>query len=146
MDQRKDSKPERRRYGRHKVEFAVKVHLSQDGKASSCQGTGTNVGECGIQLFISRDLAVGQTIRLELSLPYDRTTLNLHAVVRNRLGFKYGVEFRNPTERDRQIILQNCKVLALFSHEGNSSFTASCSARRPPMGMKVRFLTPIDSK
>jgi c-di-GMP-binding flagellar brake protein YcgR len=105
---------ERRRCKRYRVDFAVKVHLACAGKASTSDGTGSNISDSGMQLFISRNLAVGELITLELCLPYHRKTLKLRAVIKNRVSFNYGVEFLNLSEHDREAILQNCRVLALM--------------------------------
>ena len=67
-----------------------------------------------MQLFISRNFAVGQLITLELSLPYHRKTVKLCAVIKNRVSFNYGVEFLNLSEQDQEVIVQNCRALALM--------------------------------
>ena len=112
--ERKTPELEQRRSKRFKVELAVKVHLSDAGKPSASHGTGTNISDGGMQLFISRDLAVGQLVTLELSLPYHRKKLKLRAVIKSRVSFNYGVEFLNLSEHDREVIVQSCRVLALM--------------------------------
>ena len=112
--ERKTSKLEQRRCERFKVNVAVTVHQSEGGKASSWHGQGTNISDGGMQLFISKAFSVGQLITVEIRLPYHRKALKLRAVVRNRLSFNYGIEFINPSERDREAIVQNCRVLALL--------------------------------
>jgi hypothetical protein len=110
----KTSELEQRGCDRFRVNVAVKVHLSDAGQASSCHGTGTNISVGGMQLVISKDFVVGQLITIELRLPYHRRTLKLRAVVRNRVSFKYGVEFIDLSDRDRDAIVQNCRVLSLL--------------------------------
>ena len=105
---------DQRRSQRFKVELAVKVHLSDAGRPTVAHGRGSNISDGGMQLFISRNLEVGQLVTLELSLPYHRKKLTLRAVIKNRVSFNYGVEFVNPSEGDREVILQNCRVLALM--------------------------------
>jgi len=105
---------EQRRSQRFKVEIPVKVHLSDSRRSTIAHGTGSNISDGGMQLFISRNLEVGQKVTLELSLPYHRKTLTLRAVIKNRVSFNYGVEFVDPSEDDRHAIVQNCRVLALM--------------------------------
>jgi hypothetical protein len=112
--ERKTPELEQRGCDRFRVDIPVEAHLSDAGKASSCHGTGTNISVGGMQLFISRAFAVRQLLTLELRLPYHRNTLKLRAVVRNCVSFNYGVEFIDPSDRDREAIVQNCRVLALL--------------------------------
>ena len=115
MGSKRDTRDlEQRRSQRFKVELAVKVHLSDSGRPTVALGTGSNISDGGMQLFISRNLEVGQIVTLEVSLPYRRKELTLRAVIKNRVSFNYGVEFVNPSEQDREVILQNCRVLALM--------------------------------
>jgi c-di-GMP-binding flagellar brake protein YcgR len=112
--ERKTPELEQRRSKRFRVEVAVKVHLTDAGKPSTSNGTGSNISDGGMQLFIPRNFALGEVISLELSLPYHRKALKLSAVIKNRESFNYGVEFLNPSERDKEAIVQNCRVLDLM--------------------------------
>ena len=112
----KDDTPdlEQRKSQRFRVELAVKIHFLDNGRPTTAHGTGSNISDGGMQLFISRNLEVGQKVTLELTLPYHRQPLTLRAIIKNRVSFNYGVEFVDPSEHDRQVILQNCRVLALM--------------------------------
>jgi c-di-GMP-binding flagellar brake protein YcgR len=104
----------RRRSTRYKVEIRVKVTISSGKQVAAFYGTGTDISASGMGVFIPRDLSLGHTVALELCLPYCRQALKLHAVLRNRRGFHYGVEFSNASLRDRELIMRNCEVLALL--------------------------------
>jgi hypothetical protein len=49
-----------------------------------------------------------------MMLPYSREALSLVAIVRNRSGFRYGMEFKDTTDAQRQTILRTCSALALL--------------------------------
>ena len=103
-----------RKYTRYKVSIPVKVTLADDGHVATFHGTGSNVSEAGMRVFIPREFDVSRLILLELRLPYYEERLKLRAVVRNREGFEYGVEFVNPSEHHRHVIVRNCSVLTLL--------------------------------
>ena len=105
---------EQRRCERFRLNVAVEVHSPEVGKATNWHGTCTNISSSGMQIFVSKDFAVGQLVTIELLLPYHGKELRLCAVIRNRVSFNYGVEFVNPSERDREAIVQNCRALALL--------------------------------
>jgi hypothetical protein len=48
-----------------------------------------------MSLYVPDSLAVGSTVELSFVLPPEDTPLGLRAAVRNRRGFRYGLEFDN---------------------------------------------------
>lgn len=96
------------------VDVAVKINFTEGDKQASHFGTGTNISEGGMRVFVPRDLEIGKRIGVELRLPYNREELRLQATIRNRVDFEYGVEFVDATEEDREAIRRNCRVLNLL--------------------------------
>jgi hypothetical protein len=47
----------------------------------------------GVSVYASKTLEIGTFMLVELSLPAAEKALHLRAVVRNRRGFRYGLEF-----------------------------------------------------
>lgn len=106
--------PFQRKSPRYMVDLSVKITFTEGDKVASHFGTGTNISEGGMRVFVPRELEAGKRISVELRLPYNREELKLQATIRNRVGFEYGVEFVDATEEDREAIRRNCRVLNLL--------------------------------
>jgi hypothetical protein len=104
------SDPKTRRWGRYKVEVRVKVVLANRG---AVYGQGSDISEGGMALFIPTELEVGQTIKAELTLPYCREKVGLRGVIRNRAGFRYGVEFSVLCDHEKILIQRVCHALSM---------------------------------
>jgi c-di-GMP-binding flagellar brake protein YcgR len=99
-----------RRWRRYRVEVRVKVVLANRG---AVYGQGSDISEGGMALFIPTELEPGQTIRAELTLPYCREKASLRGVIRNRDGFRYGVEFSVMSDHEKVLIQRVCHALAM---------------------------------
>ena len=57
----------------------------------------------------------GTSVDLELSLPYvsGEQPIRISAVVRNRNGFRYGLEYLSLSDPDKQRLLKSLKALSL---------------------------------
>ncbi len=102
-----------RRYKRYQIDVGLQIRYTKDGVTSSLRARGSDIGAAGMSAFIPAELDLGQTVSMTLTLPYSSEQLRLTAVVRNRSGFRYGVEFFSPSERDRSIIERCCTALSL---------------------------------
>ncbi len=76
-------------------------------------GRGTDISEGGMSAYISMEIGVGKTVEMDLTLPYSRQSMKLNAIVRNRRGFCYGLEFASLAAPEREQILRVCKALSL---------------------------------
>jgi hypothetical protein len=103
-----------RKSPRYMVDLPVKITFNEGDKVASHYGTGTNISEGGMRVFVPRDLEMGKRVSVEMRLPYNREELKLQATVRNRVGFDYGIEFIDATDEDREAIRRNCRVLSLL--------------------------------
>jgi len=105
---------ERRKYRRYTIDIAIKVRISGAGGLSTyCFGRGGDVGEGGLSIHVPHELIVGKSIDLTLTLPYTERPINYRVVIRNREGFKYGVEFRELNPDDRELLLKTCQRLGV---------------------------------
>jgi hypothetical protein len=68
-------------------------------------------------LYTALELAPGDTIRLLLVLPYSRLPLSIEATVRNRLGYRYGVEFVQLSPQAEQELRRITSILELTGIE-----------------------------
>jgi hypothetical protein len=105
---------ERRKHHRYTIDIAIKVKVPAAGGVSTyCFGRGGDVGEGGLSIHLPHELVVGRSIDLTLTLPYTERAISCHVVVRNREGFKYGVEFKELNPADRELLLETCHRLGV---------------------------------
>jgi len=102
-----------RRWQRHNMDVRVKIVTRRNGVGTATYGRGTDISEGGMSAYISMEIGVGKTVEMELILPYAQQSMKINAVVRNRRGFCYGVEFVNLAAPEREQILRSCKALSL---------------------------------
>ncbi len=62
-------------------------------------------------LFVSTALQLGETVTLEVTLPYSEHPLMLTGVVRNITGERYGMEFVSLRDQQRQAITKLCETI-----------------------------------
>jgi hypothetical protein len=105
----------------HKTESARKFErVSVDVSVQITTDTGTisfgrthDVSCRGMSLYLALDLEIGVPIRLKFTLPNSRVALNLDAMIKNRVGFRYGIEFVNATTAEIDEISRVVGILAL---------------------------------
>jgi PilZ domain len=103
-----------RRAPRYQVHMRLRVVLPKN-KASKCfQAMGEDINEFGMAMFVASELEIGEVVQVDFVLPYQQQKLMVKATVRNRKGFRYGVEFANTSDDDRKAILAACRVLSLL--------------------------------
>jgi c-di-GMP-binding flagellar brake protein YcgR len=104
-----------RRWERYRIELRFKATMTKEGKRIVLFGQGTDVSEGGMAAYIPTELATSDIVELELSLPYltGQQPLRIRAVVRNRNGFRYGLEYTSLASADREMLLKCMKALSL---------------------------------
>lgn len=92
-----------RKWRRSKIDVRVKLCRSQEpGNAVAVRSD--TMSEGGMSVYASELLDVGTSVLVEFSLPGTLTELRLRALVRNRSGFRCGLEFTEVAESDRSLI------------------------------------------
>ncbi len=89
-----------RRYPRYKLDIPVCIVVTKDGKTKLIQGRGNELNEGGLTIFAGIELAVGEEIAVEYTPAYSGAPIRARAVVRDRKGYKYGVELLLQNEED----------------------------------------------
>jgi hypothetical protein len=106
---------ERRKHPRYSIDIAIKVKVPGAGGVSTyCFGRGGDVGQGGLSIHLPHELVVGKTIDLTLTLPYTNRAIQCRVVVRNREGFKYGVEFKELLPDDHELLMETCRRLGVL--------------------------------
>lgn len=105
---------EQRRNARYQVDVRTRVFVTKNGIKKAIHGRGNDISETGMAVFAPQELLLEERIEVEFTLPYSRQPLLIGAVVRNRNGYRYGVEFSTLTPLQRQEIVRLCKTLTLL--------------------------------
>ncbi|MBZ5648652.1 MAG: PilZ domain-containing protein [Acidobacteriia bacterium] len=103
-----------RRSPRYTVDVRLRLIVHKSGKNTIVHGRGNDISESGMALFVAHDLEVGDRLEVEFTLPYSRQPLRAGATIRNRNGYRYGVEFLTLSIPQREEILRLCKALTLL--------------------------------
>jgi hypothetical protein len=105
---------ERRKFPRYSIDIAIKVKVPAAGGLSTyCFGRGGDVGRGGLSIHLPHELLVGKAIDLTMTLPYSDRSIQCRVVVRNREGFKYGVEFKELRPDDHALLMETCRRLGV---------------------------------
>ena len=101
-----------RRYPRISANIFVRVYV--DGRPSTA-ARGHDVSVAGMAIYAPMEIAIGTPINLSLQLPNSKIALGIRALVRNRNGFRYGVEFVELTPTEVQEVEHLILLLKVFS-------------------------------
>jgi hypothetical protein len=99
-----------RRHPRLSVDVSVRVF--RNGSFATL-GRGHDISTSGMALYTPIELERNQEIQLSFVLPYSRVQFGIKAFVRNRDGFRYGIEFANLSEKELEEIERITKILAM---------------------------------
>ena len=100
-----------RRWTRYAVSLSLRVRVPTDSGQEYMLAHGRDVSQGGMAVYVPVELEIGQTVLLELIFPCHQQPVSLSATVKNRTGFKYGVEFLHPTQEQQESILANLHKL-----------------------------------
>lgn len=95
------SSPLPRRWTRFHLEVPVRLVVHRPAYANSVTGRGTELNEGGMCIFAGIELRLGDQVAVEFTPPYGEAPLRLWAVVRNRAGYYYGLEFLAENDGER---------------------------------------------
>jgi hypothetical protein len=84
------SQSPQRRWVRQTVDLPVKIGLYQNSETVLVPGLVTELSEGGMSLYAGMSLKPGDLLEVEFQMPMQRT---VQAVVRNKTGFNFGLEF-----------------------------------------------------
>ena len=79
-----------RRWERQTVDLPVKVGIYRNSETLLVPGLVTELSEGGMSLYAGMQLKPGDLLEVEFEMPIPRT---VQAVVRNRTGYNFGLEF-----------------------------------------------------
>jgi c-di-GMP-binding flagellar brake protein YcgR len=76
------------------------------------------MSEGGMSVYVPESLEMGAVVLAEFTLPQETTPLRLRAVVRNRKGFRFGLEFADIALYDRSFIVRFLDGVASAAESG----------------------------
>ncbi len=100
-----------RRYQRHKVDIRVRVTLPKPADPPVIYGRGSELGQGGMAIFLNAELNLGDMIEVELPVLSSARPLKVKAEIRNREGYRYGMQFMDLSPEDVGQLLQLCQLL-----------------------------------
>lgn len=102
-----------RRWTRYAVSLSLRVRVKTGSGYEYMLAHGRDVSQGGMAVYVPFELEIGDTVLLQLIFPVLNEPVLLSALVKNRTGFKYGVEFVNPTPLQQKTILANIHKLLI---------------------------------
>ncbi len=102
---------QQRRATRYRLDLRAKIVYRRNGLNQSAIARGQDVSEGGMAMFVPIEFHKEDTLEVEFTLPQSRLPLRVQAVVRNRDGHQYGIEFLNLTETQKQEIIRMCESM-----------------------------------
>ncbi len=92
-----------RRWRRLHLDVPIRVIVHGPNKTSVIVGRGNELNEGGMALTAGVELNLGDKTELEFTPPYSGMPIRIRGVVRNRKGYRYGMEFlaEDPQESEQ---------------------------------------------
>lgn len=107
-------KEDLRNHPRYRVDIRLKLITGLASQPKAFYGRGSDISEGGMRVFVPAELEIGEAVMLELALPYSERKVQVRGILRNRLGFSYGVEYApSTTSEERHAIARACRALSL---------------------------------
>lgn len=101
-----------RRYKRVKVDIRARIRRLGEAEDSALVVRTYEMSEGGMSIYAPETLSTGTGLQVELSLPGSSDAMHLRSVVRNRRGFRCGVEFMDVSVAERARIAHYLASLA----------------------------------
>ena len=93
------------------MDVPVRVITQGLTKVAIVQGRGSELNNGGMAVFAGTELAIGTQVLVEFTPPYSNNPIRVRCFVRNRSGYRYGVEFITESDDDYQSVHQIESVL-----------------------------------
>jgi PilZ domain len=99
-----------RRWPRYKLDVPIRAIAATPGKTTIVDGRGRDISEGGMLIFAGMELQITDSIEVEFTPPFAEP-IRVPAIVRNRNGFYYGVEFLRTSADDVEGVTRLGEVL-----------------------------------
>ena len=86
--------------------------VDRPGKVLLVNSRFRDISDDGVAIFAGVELALESEVQVEFTSPFGQGPLRVRAVVRNRRGYVYGLEFM-PRDRDEEQTLKTLKGMLI---------------------------------
>lgn len=93
-----------RKWRRFKIDIRVKIRRTEEEESAVSVVRSHVISEGGMSVYATESLEIGTPVEVEFWLPGSSRELRLRALIRNRNGFRCGMEFVELTAADRMLI------------------------------------------
>ncbi|MBZ5546492.1 MAG: PilZ domain-containing protein [Acidobacteriia bacterium] len=101
-----------RRWPRYKVDVPVRVIVQSVAKVAIVQGRGSELNNGGMAIFAGTELSIDAQVIVEFTPPYSGQPIRVRCFVKNRTGYRYGVEFITESDDDYESVNRIESVLS----------------------------------
>lgn len=107
-----------RKWERFRLDLPLRLVVHRD-KTTIVNGRGSDISEGGLLIFAGVELKEGEEIFVEFTPPYSGDPIRVRGIVRNRTGYKYGVEFlwNSPEEQGETVRFRKLLRLSASANE-----------------------------
>jgi PilZ domain-containing protein len=106
---------EERRWPRYKIDVPVRAVIHKPDRTLIRDGRGMEMSEGGMCLFMGAELGLGEEIEVEFTPPYSGEPIRVRGEVRNRTGYRYGVEFVPKGKKEQIEVARLRQMLKAFA-------------------------------
>jgi hypothetical protein len=106
-----------RRWPRYRLDVPLRVIVHGPGKTTVIVGRGNELNEGGMALTAGVELKLGDQTEIEFTPPYAGLPIRIRGVVRNRKGYRYGMEFVAESDQEQEQVLRWRTMLGVLSSE-----------------------------
>ncbi|HLM79600.1 MAG TPA: PilZ domain-containing protein [Terriglobales bacterium] len=103
-----------RRWPRYRIDVPVRAVIHKPDRTLIRDGRGTEMSEGGMCLMMGAELGLGDEIEVEFTPPYSGKPIRVRSEVRNRTGYRYGVEFVPEGKKERSEVARLRLMLTTF--------------------------------
>lgn len=104
-----------RRWPRLHLDVPIRVIVHTPSKTSVIVGRGNELNDGGMALTAGVELNVGDETEIEFTPPYSGLPIRIRGIVRNRAGYRYGMEFLADDDREMNQVHRWRTVLGVMS-------------------------------
>jgi PilZ domain len=104
-----------RRWPRYQLDVPVRLIVHTARKTSVIVGRGNELNEGGLAVTAGVELRLGDETEIEFTPPYSNSPIRIRGVVRNRTGYRYGVEFVAADDREVEDVQRFKTLLCVLS-------------------------------
>ncbi len=101
-----------RRWPRYKIDVPLRVIKHGPTKVTIVQGRGSELNKGGMAIFAGTELSIGAQVFVEFTPPYSGQPIRVQCFVRDRNGYRYGVEYIRESDDDHESVNRIETVLA----------------------------------